>query len=67
MIQVVDVATRDGVSSTSTRGWGAVVRLGHGFANWETMGMRLVLAGTWSRYANESLVSAELGIEVQSF
>jgi hypothetical protein len=67
MIRVTDEATRDSADSKTHRGAGAVLRAGHGFANWDTLGMRLTLELVLSRYGEDMLVSSSLGFEVQSF
>lgn len=67
VVRTVDDATAAGTDTTTDRGFGAILRVGHGFANWRTLGMRLTLEIMGTRYGEGALVSSALGFEVQSF
>ncbi len=67
MVRVTDDVTVDTAQTATHRGAGLVLRGGHGFANWETVGLRLTLEIIAARYERDTLVSSFLGFEVQSF
>ena len=66
-VRVIDDATAAGTESSVRRGDAFALRMGHGFANWESVGMRLTLELVLSRYDDGTLLASSLGFEVQSF